>query len=117
MDKVKEKVNALRTEADDANRRAEDAEMHLKKSKELLAMKENEVNTLNNKIALLQLDLERAEKRIDQVKVQNQVESDTKNSMDTFSRKCTLLEEKLSSVEINLKTALERYDVTCFSIY
>jgi tropomyosin len=60
--------------------------------KESLQHKENEVNSLNNKVSLLEMELERAEKRIHDIKQQHQNEEANNRDIDSLQRKITLLE-------------------------
>ena len=67
MDKIKEKLEKLRVEADDNLKRAEKAESEQKALKESLSKQETLAQTLNNKVSLLTEELERSEKRVDEV--------------------------------------------------
>lgn len=66
-DKIKEKLERLRVEGETANARAEKAEAEVKTLKEELTHKENAESQLKNKVSLLQMDLERQEKRVEEV--------------------------------------------------
>ncbi|KAG0278614.1 hypothetical protein BGZ95_003560, partial [Linnemannia exigua] len=61
MDKFKEKIASIRAEADGALARAEDAERDLAASKAEVSAKEQEAISLNNRITLLESQLEQAE--------------------------------------------------------
>lgn len=67
MDKIKEKLDKLRIEADGNLARAEKSETDLKDVRVQLASQETHINNLNNKVTLLTQDLERQEKRFDDV--------------------------------------------------
>lgn len=67
MDKIKEKLEKLRIEAETNLARAEKAEAEKASLKEALGKQETIVQTLNNKVSLLSADLERTEKRVDEV--------------------------------------------------
>ena len=67
MDKIKEKLEKLRIEADDNLKRAEKAEADQKALKDAVSKQETLVQTLNNKVSLLTEELERTEKRADEV--------------------------------------------------
>lgn len=58
MDKFKEKIGALRIEADSANARALEAEEQSKKLNQQLSQKDNEILSLSNKVSLLSKDLD-----------------------------------------------------------
>ncbi|KAF9306173.1 hypothetical protein BGZ91_008616, partial [Linnemannia elongata] len=61
MDKFKEKIASIRAEADTALARAEGAETELAASKAEVSAKEQEAISLNNRITLLEQQLEKAE--------------------------------------------------------
>ncbi|KAF9413194.1 hypothetical protein BGZ94_000811, partial [Podila epigama] len=61
MDKFKEKLANLRGEADAAHARAETAERDLAAAKADITAKEQEAVSLNNRIANLEAQLEKAE--------------------------------------------------------
>lgn len=67
MDKIKEKLEKLRVESDENLKRAEKAESEQKSLKEAVSKQESLVQTLNNKVSLLTEELERSEKRADEV--------------------------------------------------
>ena len=60
-------MEKLRVEGESHLARAEKAEQEVKELKAELAKKETETQSLNNKITLLQQDLDRTERRIDEV--------------------------------------------------
>lgn len=64
-------MEKLRVEADQHHNRAEKAEAQVKELKDELSRKENDVQGLNNKITLLQENLERTEKRVEEVSNQS----------------------------------------------
>ncbi|KAI8854600.1 hypothetical protein BC829DRAFT_380332 [Chytridium lagenaria] len=67
MDKIKEKLEKLRIESDANNSRAERAENEVKELKAELAKRDTEVQNMKNKVTLLEMDLERTEKRVEEV--------------------------------------------------
>ncbi|KND01877.1 uncharacterized protein SPPG_03666 [Spizellomyces punctatus DAOM BR117] len=95
MDKIKEKLEKLRIESESHQSRAEKAEEEAKQLKEQLAKRETEVQSLNNKITLLQENLDRTEKRVEEVKLKK-VEGDKEESqVETLQRKVQLLEQQI----------------------
>jgi len=60
-------MNSLRIEAEAANSRAEKAEAEYKVARDELARRDAEVASLKNKIQLLNDEVDRAEKRIEEV--------------------------------------------------
>jgi tropomyosin len=68
MDKIKEKLEKLRIESDQNLARAEKAEAEVKTLHDTLSKNEVTIQSLNNKISNLQVDLERTEKRAEEVR-------------------------------------------------
>lgn len=108
MDKFKEKLNTLRIEAETATARAIDAEQQCKKLQEALQCKENEILSWQNKATLLTQELERAEERIVQVKVQRQENDAAQSQSESFTRKIALLENDLEVAQRNYKDCSEK---------
>ncbi|KAK3815012.1 MAG: hypothetical protein J3Q66DRAFT_343613 [Benniella sp.] len=61
MDKFKERIAAIRTEADDAVARAEEAEKELSEVKDQISAKDQETISYTNRIKLLESQLEKSE--------------------------------------------------------
>lgn len=99
MDKFKEKLNALRIEADNANARATESEQSAKKAQEALAAKELEVQSYSNKVSLLTAELERAESRIESGKANRAAEEQIQRQAEEYNRKITLLENELETAQ------------------
>lgn len=116
MDKFKEKLNALRLETDSANSRAAVSEESLKKVQASLQAKENEILSLQNKIILLSSDLEKAETRIGQVKLQKQENDAIQNVSEQFQRRLSILETDVETSKRQLKEATEKW-VFWFGLY
>ncbi|KAJ1327260.1 hypothetical protein BSLG_010602 [Batrachochytrium salamandrivorans] len=109
MDKIKEKLEKLRIDADSNLARAEKAEAEVKELKNSL-LSETEVQNLQNKISLLQMDLDRAEKRADDVwnKVKK-AESDMGDSVkEALERKIQMLEKQLDAKEHDRKESTDK---------
>lgn len=69
QDKIKEKLEKLRVDGESATARAETAEASVKALEADVTEKENTIQQLNNRVSLLQMDLERQEKRVEEVRV------------------------------------------------
>ena len=67
MDKIKEKLERLRIDSETATVRAEAAENRVRELESELTDKETAESQLKNKVALLQMDMERQEKRVGEV--------------------------------------------------
>ncbi|ORZ18216.1 hypothetical protein BCR41DRAFT_385903 [Lobosporangium transversale] len=100
MDKLKEKFATVRAEADAAIVRAEEAERLNTSLKDELAAKDQEAISLNNRIQLLEAQLEKAESG----------GSDSKTKLRELELKVEDLERKTKTLEKdneNLETKLE----------
>jgi tropomyosin len=60
-------LEKLRIDSEASNARAEKAEAEVRELKAELAKKDTDVQNLNNKVTLLQMDLDRTEKRVEEV--------------------------------------------------
>jgi tropomyosin len=109
MDKIKEKMNSLRIEADTNLSRAEQAEQQIAEIKKELDKKEQLVNQLNNKVVLLQGDLERAENRAQEHKLKKQEVEKDENVVASLRRKTEMLEGQVDQKEKERKDAVEKY--------
>ncbi|KAI8919521.1 tropomyosin [Entophlyctis helioformis] len=108
MDKIKEKLEKLRIESDANLARAEKADSEVKTLKDELAKRETDVHNLQNKVALLQMDLDRAEKRADDNKVKK-AESDKDDSVkEALERKIQMLEKHMDDKETERRDAVDR---------
>ncbi|KAI0305978.1 tropomyosin [Multifurca ochricompacta] len=108
MDKIKEKLAALRAEADVAIERAEKAEAKNKKYEEDLLQKDQEITSLTHKLSVLDSDLDKAESNLaDHKRALAEGESD-KSTKDTLTRKIQLLEEELDAAEKNAKETVDK---------
>jgi predicted nuclease with TOPRIM domain len=67
-DRIKEKLEKLRLGEETANARAIKAEAEVTSLNEDLMQKENSEASLNNRVSLLQMDLERQEKRVEEMR-------------------------------------------------
>ncbi|KAJ3406478.1 hypothetical protein HDV05_005971 [Chytridiales sp. JEL 0842] len=109
MEKEKEgKLEKLRIDSESANARAEKAEAEVKELKAELAKKETEVQNLNNKVSLLQMDLERAEKRVEEVKLKKAEGDKEETQMDALKRKVQMLETQLDEKDKSWREATDK---------
>ncbi|CAG8475982.1 13402_t:CDS:10 [Ambispora leptoticha] len=108
MEKLKEKLTSIRTEADAAYQRAETAEDELKKTKAEIISKEQEILSFHNKIALLEAENDRIGKKVtDDKHLQEEVESN-KTSTEALQRKIALLENELDNTGQSLHETTEK---------
>jgi ribosomal protein S2 len=64
-------LEKLRVESETQTSRAEKAEAEVKELKAILEKKDGDIQNLNNKVTLLTMDLDKAEKRAEEVKTIN----------------------------------------------
>ncbi|KDQ61671.1 hypothetical protein JAAARDRAFT_31136 [Jaapia argillacea MUCL 33604] len=108
MDKIKEKLAALRAEADAAVTRAEDAEAKNKKYEQLLLEKDQEITSLQHKLSVMDAELEKAETKLHDAKLANDDGEQSKMTNEGLTRKIQLLEEELDAAEKNVKETVEK---------
>ncbi|KAK9762412.1 tropomyosin-2 [Basidiobolus ranarum] len=108
MEKFKEKLNALRTEVDAANARADEAESVLKRLNDSQNDRDQEIMGLQNKIQLLEEQLETAEARIHDAKLLKEEDEQNRNHSDTLTKKINMLEIQLETAENNLRETTEK---------
>ncbi|KAI9352916.1 tropomyosin like-domain-containing protein [Obelidium mucronatum] len=102
------KLEKLRIESEGNLARADKAEAEVRELKAEVARKETDVQNLNNKIKLLQMDLERTEKRVEEVKVKK-AEGDKEDSqIEVLTRKVQLLEHQLEEKEKSWREATDK---------
>ncbi|KAJ3245382.1 phosphatidyl inositol kinase [Chytriomyces hyalinus] len=102
------KLEKLRVESESNHSRAERAEAEVKELKAEVAKKETDIQNLNNKIKLLQMDLERTEKRVEEVKVKK-AEGDKEDSqIEVLTRKVQMLEHQLEEKEKSWREATDK---------
>jgi len=107
-EKIKEKLNNLRLEADHAIERAEASEAKNKKLEQLLLEKEQEITSLQHKLSVIDQDLEKAESKLEDAKRENMDNSASKTTSEGLQRKIQLLEEELDAAEKNAKDTVEK---------
>ncbi len=104
-------MNNLRIEADNAVTRAEEAEAKNKKYEQALLEKDQEITSLQHKLALLDADLEKAEGKAQEYKLAQEEGEHSKSTNDSLVRKIQLLEEELDVAEKNVKDTVEKWVV------
>eukprot|EP00842_Homolaphlyctis_polyrhiza_P003758 jgi/Hompol1/4383/HPOL_003611-RA len=108
MDAIKQKLEKLRIDADASLARAEKAEDEVKSLKTELNKRDSDVQNFQNKIALLQMDLERAEKRADENKLEKAKSDKDESHNEALQRKIQMLESQLDQKENDRKEATDR---------
>jgi len=108
MDKIKLKLASLREEADHAVTRAEEAEGKNKKYELELLAKDQEIQSLQHKLGLLEAELDKAEAKLGDLKHAAEDSEAGKSSNEALNRKVQLLEEELDASEKNVKETVEK---------
>jgi len=108
MEKIKEKLNALRAEADANVDRAEQAEALNKKFEQEILQKDQEIISLQHKLSVIDAELEKAESKLADAKVAREEGDASKSTNENLTRKIQLLEEELDTAEKNVKETVEK---------
>jgi len=108
MEKIKEKMNSLRAEADSAVHRAETAESKIKQIEQQLLEKEQTITSLNVQISRLDGEVQATEEKLIQAKSAQEDGEHSKTTNDSLARKIVLLEEELDAAEKNVKETTEK---------
>lgn len=108
MDRIKERMNVLRAEADAATERAEIAEAKVKKLELELTGKEQEIVSYQHKLGVLDADLEKAESKLADAKSAGDEGANSRVTVENLTRKVQLLEEELDAAEKNVKETVEK---------
>jgi chromosome segregation ATPase len=104
----RQKLNALRIEADHAVARAEEAEAKNKRYEQVILEKDQEITSLTHKLNILDGDLEKAESKVTELKSAQQEGEHSKSTNEGLLRKIQLLEEELDAAEKNVKETVEK---------
>ncbi|KAF8920839.1 tropomyosin [Mucidula mucida] len=107
-DKIREKLNNLRVEADNAVTRAEEAEAKNKKYEQLILEKDQEITSLHHKLGVLDGELEKTEAKLAEYKAAQEEGEHSKTTNEGLLRKIQLLEEELDNAEKNVKETVEK---------
>ncbi|KAF9931865.1 hypothetical protein FBU30_009445 [Linnemannia zychae] len=108
MDKFKEKLAALREDVNAADARATEAEAKVKVLQDEQIQKDHEITSLKNKLLLVEAELEKAETRIAEAKLNLDEGENSKTVGEGLARKVSLLETELDSAERNLRETTEK---------
>ncbi|KAG0279999.1 hypothetical protein BGZ95_011585 [Linnemannia exigua] len=108
MDKFKEKLASLREEVNAADARASAAEAAVKTLQDEQTQKDHEITSLKNKLILVEGDLEKAENRMAEAKLNLDEGETSKTVGEGLARKVSLLEAELDSAERNLRETTEK---------
>ncbi|KAL5512989.1 TPM2 [Sanghuangporus vaninii] len=107
-DRIKERLQTLRAEADAATERAEGAEARNKKYEQILLEKDQEITSLNHKLGVLDAQLEATEAKLAEAKAAKEEGELSKTTNEGLQRKIQLLEDELDAAERNAKETMEK---------
>lgn len=96
-------------EADNNADRADAAEAKVKKLELELMHKDQEIQSLQHKLGVLEGDLEKSEGRLAAAKLESADSTSTKSTAEGMARKIQLLEDELDTAEKNVKETMEKY--------
>ncbi|KNZ51174.1 kinesin family member C1 protein [Puccinia sorghi] len=111
MDKIKEVETgypSCRSRCRSALERAETAEAKFKKLEQESMHKDQELTSLQHKVSNLEADLEAAEKKLSDAKLQREEEESNKSTNENLNRKIALLESELDNAEKNLRETTDK---------
>ncbi|KAH9935914.1 tropomyosin [Epithele typhae] len=108
MEKIKERLQTLRTEVDNAVARAEEAEAKNKRLEQMLLEKDQDITSLQHKVSVAETDLEKAESKLADLKHAQEDGETSKTANEGLQRKIQLLEEELDAADKNLKEAMDK---------
>ncbi|KAF8929499.1 actin lateral binding protein [Dissophora ornata] len=108
MDKFKEKLSALRDEVNAATARAETSEGEVKRLADEQLQRDHEITSLKNKISFYEAELEKADNKMAEAKLNLDEGETTKTVGEGLARKVSLLENELDSAERNLRETTEK---------
>ena len=96
-------------ESESSSARADKAEGDVKQLQTELSRRENEVLTLTNKVTLLQEELQRQEKRIEEAKIRQTQDDKETTIIESMQRTIGMLEQQVDEKERGRKEAVEMY--------
>ncbi|CAZ85026.1 unnamed protein product [Tuber melanosporum] len=112
MEKVKEKMIALRAEVDDVQTKNDELQARIKVLEQENLQKEQEITSLNHQKNLLEADVEKLETRLKEEKEAHVIGSNNSQEMQNLQRKVALLEEEAEEAEKNLRETNEKLRLT-----
>ncbi|KAJ1987821.1 tropomyosin-2 [Dimargaris cristalligena] len=108
MEKLSKKIQSLREECEAATLRADTAEASVKVLTESQMDRDQEIVSFQNKVALLEEQLDTAELKLREAKVAADEDELTRSAHDELVRKVQVLEETLETRELELKETREQ---------
>ncbi|BDD55890.1 hypothetical protein MPDQ_003269 [Monascus purpureus] len=108
MDKIKERMNSLRLEADEAHEKVEELKGKVKTLEQENLAKEQEITSLNHRNQLLEAEVEKLETALKDAKdaANQSAQHDTQN--EALQRRLQLLEEEAEEADRTLRETNEK---------
>ncbi|GES63052.1 tropomyosin [Aspergillus terreus] len=109
MDKIKERMNTLRLEAEEAHEKVEELKAKVKTLEQENLSKEQEITSLNHRNQLLEGEVEKLETALKEAKdaANQSAQHDTQN--EALQRRLQVLEEEAEEADRNLREVNEKY--------
>jgi len=108
MDKLREKINALKLEADSAHEKHEQSEVQVKKLQDEILQKDQEIASLTHKNSVLESEVAALEGRLDEAKVQADQGAQHGSHNESLTKKISLIETELEESDRNLRETTEK---------
>lgn len=112
MDKLKEKMNALRMEAERAQEGNAELAARIKVLEQENLAKEQEITSLSHRNQLLEGDVEKLEEKIKELKSSADSGATSSQEVESLQRKVQLLEEEAEEADKNLRETNEKLRLT-----
>ncbi|KAH8127973.1 tropomyosin like-domain-containing protein, partial [Trichoderma asperelloides] len=109
MDRIKEKMNSLRLEADEAVAKVEELQSKVKTLEQENLAKEQEITSLQHNNGLLQAEVEKLEAAITDFKKVADEGQEFGTQKETLQRRLQLLEDEAEEADKTLREANEKY--------
>lgn len=109
MDRIREKLNSLRTECDAANARAEESEAKVKDLEHNNLKSEQQIASLEHQVQVLEAQLEDTEAKLTSHKEVAEAGETSRGQAESLTKKVNQLEEELDAAETNLRDVTEKY--------
>ncbi|KAF0331539.1 actin lateral binding protein [Colletotrichum asianum] len=109
MDRIKEKMNSLRLEADESAAKVEELQARVKTLEQENLAKEQEITSLQHKNGLLEGEVEKLETAVKDFKKAADESAGTGTQNETLQRRLQLLEEEAEEADKTLREANEKY--------
>ncbi|KAK9449955.1 tropomyosin [Limtongia smithiae] len=112
IEKLKERIGALRIEAETAQDRADESSKRVKELEAELMTKEQEITSLTHKNSLLEEEVDKLEKQLGEAKTAAEDGAAHGSANESLTRKLNKIEEELEESDKNLRETTEKLRTT-----